>query len=551
MRGDTMKGKSKLLRLFIIFCMTCYVGLTGFLIYQASLNGEESSGQSGAVGDELSGIVNGSAGDQTILIEPTGLEIENAIDKGNVGKTHQLKCKTLPENASYKSLTYASSNSKVASISSSGKIKFLKEGKTEITVANKEYPNISKKFEIDVFKIELIEYSTSIFEGKEKLEPVNDIFELEQYKTYIIDNTFSPKDASVQKVTYTYDKEYLSISNDKITTKKPTSTPIEIKTSCDGKEGSFKISIKEVIIEVVNLESYIANKEKINMNVNQSIKLSSNPFELKFTPENATNKEVSYTSKNSEIVKIEKSSFVAISPGSVEIEIESQDGHIKKVVEIEVKNVIELNEDNPFSVDQEYFSFDEESNTYHIRNGISGMLSCNFTSSTTYKNATFTSNNEKVLLVGNDGTLSPIKVGKAVVTVVIDDGHSTPITKELNFVVEAKPFIEDLHEFYYIVRKSIGHFGAFLVLGIFGTFSFLLILDKKKWIVSIPLNIGLGFGVAALTEYIQTFVPGRYGCWEDIWLDFSGFMTSTILLTIGILLTYLFKHLKNKKKIVG
>lgn len=551
MRGERMKEKSKLLKLFIIFCMTCYVGLTGFLIYQASLDGNESSNQSGAVGDELSGIVNGSAGDQTILIEPTGLEITNTISEGKVGKTHQLKCKTLPEDSSYKALTYKSSNSKVASISASGKIKFVKEGEVEITVSNKEYPNISKKFEITVTKVALEKYTSTLFAGKTELELVNDIYELEQYETYIIDNTFTPKDASVQKVTYTYDNEYLTISNDKITTKKPTTEPIVIKTKCDGIEGSFKVSIKEVIIEVVALEDYSASKSKINMNVNESISLSKNPFELAFVPSNATNQEVTYTSKNPEIVKIEKSKFEAIAPGVAEIEIESLDRHIKRVVNIKVKNIIELDEENPFEIKQEHLEYDEEKNIYHIRNGISGMLSCNFSSSSTYKNATFTSSNEKVLLVGDDGSLSPVKIGKAIITVTINDGYSTPIVHELNFVVEGKPLIEDLKEFYYIVRKSIGHFGAFLVLGIFGTFSFLLVLDKRKWFISIPLNIGLGFGIAALTEYIQTFVPGRYGCWDDIWLDFSGFMTSAVLITVGILLTYLIKHLKNKKKSLG
>ena len=114
-----MRTKSKLLKTFIMFCFIAYTCLSGFLIYQASLDGDASSEQSGAVGDELSGIINGSAGDQTVLIEPTGLEITNIINKGEVGKSHKLKCTTLPIDASFKALVYSSSNSKVASISSS------------------------------------------------------------------------------------------------------------------------------------------------------------------------------------------------------------------------------------------------------------------------------------------------------------------------------------------------------------------------------------------------------------------------------------------------
>ena len=60
----------------------------------------------------------------------------------------------------------------------------------------------------------------------------------------------------------------------------------------------------------------------------------------------------------------------------------------------------------------------------------------------------------------------------------------------------------------------------------------------------------MGFTLAAMTEYIQTLVVGRYGCWSDIWIDFSGFMCSTTILSIVIPLIYLFKYLKNKKKAI-
>jgi uncharacterized protein YjdB len=533
-----------------MFCFIAYTCLSGFLIYQASLDGDASSEQSGAVGDELSGIINNGAGDQTVLIEPTGLEITNIINEGEVGKSHKLKCITLPIDASFKALVYSSSNSKVASISSSGTIKFLKEGEVEIKVSNKDYPSIYKTFNIEIKKIDLISLGNVLMEGSKFVvdEDEDGVIELDQYKTYLIENVFYPEDASIKKVTYTYDKEYITISNDKIITKKPTVDPIEIIASCDGITNSFKISIKEVIIEVIALKDYTLEKTKLNMSVNQQIKLSSNPFGIKFSPSNATDKEVTYTSKNDEIVKVEKSNLVAVSPGSVEIEIVSHDGEIKKLVQIEVKNIIALDQDNPVSIEQEYLEYNEKDNTYHIRNGFSGDIKVNFTSNTTYRNTVFSSSNEKVLKVGNDGVITPIKIGKASITVTIDDGILDPVVYEINFVIEGKPFIENLSEFYYIVRKSIGHFGAFFVLGGLGAFAFLLTFDRKRWLFSAPLTITLGFCMAALTEYIQTFVPGRYGCWDDVWLDFYGYMSSTLLVIILLTIIYKVLYYKNKKK---
>jgi uncharacterized protein YjdB/VanZ family protein len=379
-------------------------------------------------------------------------------------------------------------------------------------------------------------------------EDEDGVIELNQYKTYMIENVFYPHDASIQDVTYTYNDEYITISNDKIITKKPTVEPIEIVASCDGIANSFKISIKEVILEVIALKDYTLEKTKLNMSVNQQIKLSSNPFGIKFSPSNATDKEVTYASKNNEIVKVERSNLVAVSPGSVEIEIVSHDGGIERLVQIEVKNIIVLDQDNPVSIEQEYLEYNEKDNTYHIRNGFSGDINVNFTSNTTYRNTVFSSSNEKVLKVGNDGVITPIKIGKASITVTVDDGILDPIIYEIKFVIEGKPFIENLSEFYYIVRKSIGHFGAFFVLGGLGAFAFLLAFDKKKWLFSAPLTIALGFGMAGLTEYIQTFVPGRYGCWADVWLDFSGYMSSTLLVIILLAIIYTVPHYKNKKK---
>ena len=150
-------------------------------------------------------------------------------------------------------------------------------------------------------------------------------------------------------------------------------------------------------------------------------------------------------------------------------------------------------------------------------------------------------------MVGDDGVITPVKIGKATVTITIDDGNLEPVVHTINFVIEGKPFIENLSEFYYIVRKSIGHFGAFFVLGMLGTFAFLLQFDKKKWFFSVPLNISLGFGLAALTEYIQTFVPGRCGCWDDVWLDFSGFMSANLIFTLFIAIIYIVYHFKTKR----
>ena len=101
------------------------------------------------------------------------------------------------------------------------------------------------------------------------------------------------------------------------------------------------------------------------------------------------------------------------------------------------------------------------------------------------------------------------------------------------------------------MRKAIGHFGAFLVLGIFSTFTYMLYIKRKKWDNVIIINMVQGFILAALTEYIQTFVPGRSGLLSDVLIDYLGFLISFIILTILIIRYYKKKYpielVKNNK----
>ena len=456
----------------------------------------------------------------------------------------------MPKDATYKSLVYESSDEDIASVSSSGLIKFLNIGEVTITVSSKDYPELKEAFSVSIFKIDLDDFSVSLEKDGEVVELTDEVYHLDQYEAYEIISTFEPLNASVRKIEYEYNQEFINISNDIIVAKNPTTEPIIIKLKCDEIEKEIKLMINEIAIPVVELVDYNINNLSIEMSVNQSIKLSKNPFNISFIPEDATNQNLIFVSKDTNVVRIENGSLKAIGIGTANVEITFEDKNIKKEVEVRVKNIIELNEESPYDINQEYLEYNSKDNIYHIRNGYSGRINCNFTEASTYTTATFTSSDTSVLLVGDDGVFTPVKTGNVTITVTIDDGVLEPVVYTIDFEVEKTPFIEDLVTFFYMIRKGIGHFGAFLVLGILGSFGLLLMFDKKKWIFSIPLNIVLGFGVAGLTEHIQTFVPGRSGNWDDVWLDFSGFMTAASIITVMILLIYFHKYIKcckNKK----
>ena len=69
--------------------------------------------------------------------------------------------------------------------------------------------------------------------------------------------------------------------------------------------------------------------------------------------------------------------------------------------------------------------------------------------------------------------------------------------------------------------------------------------------VGIILNFALGFLFAGFTEFLQTKTPGRVGCMSDILIDYSGFLVSTTIITIVLLLVFIIKYYKSDHKFVG
>ena len=101
------------------------------------------------------------------------------------------------------------------------------------------------------------------------------------------------------------------------------------------------------------------------------------------------------------------------------------------------------------------------------------------------------------------------------------------------------PPINDMDSFLAFFRKLVGHYGAFLLLGIPSSLFFMTAFNGKSLRWSIPVNLGHGFLMAGLTEFIQLFTPGRFGAWSDIGIDFLGYCTSSIILSIVYILIYL------------
>lgn len=88
--------------------------------------------------------------------------------------------------------------------------------------------------------------------------------------------------------------------------------------------------------------------------------------------------------------------------------------------------------------------------------------------------------------------------------------------------------------FHTLIRKGLGHFSLFLVLG-FGLFGTFFLLIKPRW-VSLPLSLLSAFVVAGISEMFQlpVFTSGRYATWQDVAIDFLGALSGIGIAVIAV-----------------
>lgn len=124
-----------------------------------------------------------------------------------------------------------------------------------------------------------------------------------------------------------------------------------------------------------------------------------------------------------------------------------------------------------------------------------------------------------------------------------------------DLTVEKTITVSVFDTFHTLIRKGLGHFSLFLVLG-FGLFGTFFLLIKPRW-VSLPLSLLSAFVVAGISEMFQlpVFTSGRYATWPDVAIDFLGALSGIGIAVIAVSIVGLiwfkakpesFKNMKNE-----
>jgi uncharacterized protein YjdB len=309
---------------------------------------------------------------------------------------------------------------------------------------------------------------------------------------------------------------------------------------------SIKITVTpEREVPAIPLEKIVLTLEENIFYVGEKVEVGA-----KLYPEGASGSILWYSS-DEEVATVSQSGIVKLHKAG-EVTITAKCGpDIVDSINILVKEVVS----NVFIMNFEGFEVDEDGG-YHIKQGSAGKLTVTLSENATVRDIKFTSSDEKIAKITPDGNIEALKGGNVTITVSTTNGETTN-SVHVKITVTPLTLADTVDNFYYFIRKAMGHFGAFLVLGIFGSLTYYIIFKKslKGKLIAFLACIFAGFAVAGITEILQLplFTYGRYCSFSDVLLDFVGYCTSTVPMYIIIILLHLIgmliTRLKNGKKV--
>ena len=199
-------------------------------------------------------------------------------------------------------------------------------------------------------------------------------------------------------------------------------TTLTASATIDGVQVSKSCSI-EGTIPVVNVTSVTLDKEEITLNVGDTYQLNATVL-----PENATNKNVSW-SRSGYSASVDNNGLVTANfAGTSTITVTTEDGN--KTASCTVTVVVPVT------------SIEISKSILELEVGDSETLSATvLPSNATNKNVTWSTNNENVANVDENGTVTAVANGSAVITVTTVDGN---LSQTCNVSVSTKPISESI-----------------------------------------------------------------------------------------------------------
>ena len=240
------------------------------------------------------------------------------------GDSETLTATVAPSNATNKTVSWKSSDASTASVDNSGKVTAVKAGSATITVTTVDG---SKTTTCSVTVTSKTISVTGVTVDKNNLE-------LTEGETVVIKASVSPDDATDKSVKWSSSDEAVATvtSDGTVSALKPGNVTITVKTTDGSKTAVCEVTVKAKYVPVTGLKM---NSWALVLVVGEKASL-----EYTVLPEDATNKEVSFSSGDTKVATVDSKGVVqAVSPGSAIMTITSAEGDFTATCTVTVMDV--------------------------------------------------------------------------------------------------------------------------------------------------------------------------------------------------------------------
>ena len=351
---------------------------------------------------------------ESVSLDKTSLELTE-------GDEATLTATVAPENATNKNVTWASSDAAVATVDE-GKVTAVKAGTATITVTTEDG---GKTAACSVTVSAKQEDPGEPEDPKDPDDPevvpvsgvtlVKTVMELTEGDEATLTATVAPENATNKNVTWTSsDAAVATVEEGKVTAVKAGTATITVTTEDGGKTATCGVTVKAKVYPV---ESVTLDKTTLELTEGDEATLTAT-----IAPENATDKNVSWTSSDAAVATVKDGKVTAIKAGTATITVTTEDGGKTAACSVTVAAKQEEPEDpeEPEGVSVEAVTLDITSLALAVGDEFT-LVATVTPDNATNKAVTWSSSDNTVVTV-NDGNLKAIKAGVAVIIVSTEDG---------------------------------------------------------------------------------------------------------------------------------
>ncbi|MBR5660936.1 MAG: Ig-like domain-containing protein, partial [Bacteroidales bacterium] len=344
----------------------------------------------------------------TVTVNPKPIPVEGvSVEVETVevveGETAAVVVKITPEDATVKDVTFASSDESVATVDAEGNVTGVAPGTATITVTTADGGKtatfdvtVTPKY-VPVEEVSFTDASVSVAEGQKTTVSV----------------TFNPENPTNQNVTYKSSDETVAKvdAEGNVTGVKPGTATITVTTEDGGKTATCSVTVTK---KPVPVSGVTINRTALTLTVGGGAVLVAT-----VSPEDATNKKVTWNSSNEAVAKVDQNGEVtAVKTGTAKITVTTADGGKTATCDVTVT-------DKPVPATGVKLN----KTALSIFVGDKSQLAATVQpSDATNHEVTWSSSNASVATVDKIGNVTGVKAGTATITVKTHNGKTATCT---------------------------------------------------------------------------------------------------------------------------